>query len=46
MAPLMEAAARVTNTPLKEIPDFIDQIVVETDAVPERVEARREGTDL
>jgi hypothetical protein len=37
MAPLMEAAARLTDTPLRTIRDFIDQLVAEVDSLPERL---------
>lgn len=37
LAPVMEAAARMTDTPLRQIRDFIDQLVVEVDSVPERL---------
>lgn len=37
MAPVMEAAARLTDTPLREIRDFIDQVVAETDNIPDRL---------
>jgi TIR domain len=37
MAPVMDTAAHLTDTPLKEIRDFIDQIVVETDNIPDRL---------
>jgi hypothetical protein len=37
ITPLMEAAARLTDTPLREIRDFIDQLVAEVDRVPDRL---------
>jgi hypothetical protein len=37
MTQLMEAAALLTDTPLKEIRDFIDQVVAETDSIPDRL---------
>jgi len=38
MASVMDAAAHLTDTPLREIRDFIDQIIVETDTIPDRLE--------
>lgn len=37
MEPVMEAAARMADTPLREIRDFIDQLVTEADSLPERL---------
>jgi len=37
IATVMEAAARLTDTPLREIRDLIDQVVAETDRIPDRV---------
>lgn len=37
MAPLMEAVAHLTDTPLRQIRDFIDQLVAEFDSLPERL---------
>lgn len=39
MAPVMEAGARLTADPLRQIRDFIDQLVAETDSLPERLAA-------
>ncbi len=39
IAPLMEAAARLTDTPLREIRDFIDELVAIADSIPERLAA-------
>jgi hypothetical protein len=45
MAPLMEAAVNLTNIPLQEFRDFIDQLVAETDTIPERL-AHGEPIDI
>jgi hypothetical protein len=37
MTSVMETAAHLTDTPLREIRDFIDQIIVETDTIPDRL---------
>jgi len=37
MTSVMDAAAHLADNPLKQIRDFIDQIVVETDAIPDRL---------
>lgn len=37
MAPTMEAVARLTDTPLREIRDFVDQFIAEADSLPERL---------
>ncbi len=37
MESVMEYAARLADAPLKQIRDFIDQLVVETDTIPERL---------
>jgi hypothetical protein len=37
MMPVMEAAARMTNIPLRQIRDFVDQLVTEVDNLPERL---------
>ena len=38
MASIMDSAAHLTDTPLREIRDFIDQVIAETDTIPERLE--------
>lgn len=43
MRPLMEAAARMADSPLNEIHDFIDQFVAETDKVPDRLTGTGDG---
>lgn len=45
MESVMEYAARLADTPLKQIRDFIDQLVAETDTIPERL-ARDEHIDI
>jgi hypothetical protein len=42
--PLMEAAARLTDTPLGEIRDFIDELVTIADSLPERLAASKPTT--
>jgi TIR domain len=37
MASVMDAAAHLADTPLSEIRDFIDQVIVETDTIPDRL---------
>ncbi|WP_198170516.1 toll/interleukin-1 receptor domain-containing protein [Actinoplanes awajinensis] len=37
LAPYMETAAHLTDTPLREIREFIDQIVAVADSLPERL---------
>jgi hypothetical protein len=37
MSSLMETAAHLTDTPLREIRDFIDQLVAECDRIPDRL---------
>lgn len=37
MVPLMGATAQLTDTPLRRIRDFIDQLVAEVDSLPERL---------
>jgi len=37
MEPLMQAAAQLTDTPLREVRDFIDQFVASADSLPERL---------
>jgi hypothetical protein len=37
LSEVVEATARLANQPLKEVRDFIDQLVAEVDAVPERI---------
>jgi TIR domain len=37
MAPVMEAAAHLTDTPLGQIRDFVDRTIVETDSIPDRL---------
>jgi TIR domain len=44
LRPLMEAAAHLTDTPLREIRDFIDQFVADTDKVPELLSAPGDET--
>ena len=39
MAPVMEAGSQLTADPLRQIRDFIDQLVAETDSLPERLAA-------
>jgi hypothetical protein len=44
LRPLMEAAAHLIDTPLREIRDFIDQFVVETDKFPDLLSAPGDET--
>jgi hypothetical protein len=37
MTSVMDAAAHLTDTPLKEVRDFIDQVIAETDTIPDRL---------
>jgi hypothetical protein len=37
MASVMDAAANLTDTPLREIRDFINQVITETDTIPDRL---------
>lgn len=37
MVSVMDAAAHLTDTPLREIRDFIDQAIAETDTIPDRL---------
>lgn len=41
MEPVMDSAAHLVDTPLKEISDFVDQLIVEADSIPDRL-AREE----
>jgi hypothetical protein len=45
MAPVMDGAARMADTPLKQIRNFIDQLVAETDTIPDRL-ARDEKVSI
>ena len=45
MASVMDAAAHLTDTPLREIHDFITQVITETDAIPDRL-ARDEAITI
>ncbi len=45
MAPVMDSAVHLVDAPLKEIRDFIDQLIAETDTIPDRL-AREESITI
>ncbi len=45
MASVRDAAVHLTDTPLREIRDFIDQVIIEADTIPERL-ARDEPINI
>jgi hypothetical protein len=45
MIPVMDAAAHMVDTPLKQISDFIDQLIVQTDRIPDQL-ARGEDVTI
>ena len=45
MEPVMDSAAHLVDTPLKEIRDFIDQFIAQADSIPDRL-AREEPVTI
>ena len=45
MIPVMDAAAHLVDTPLKQIRDFIDQLITQTDMIPDQL-ARNEDITI